>query len=517
MNNEELFYNYLTKCVKTAHRTPQNPLFMAANAPKDYVRFLKSDRLFDYNPHLWDGVNMYDISDPNEAYEIFTKLMNDNDFQARDSSNNQGWRSGAISHYVCFLNALQLFSPKTDIIIPDYLPLSQHIILGSLQKIVYGAPGTGKSHGIDEITNKLPKESVFRTTFHPDSDYSTFVGCYKPTKRTHESILSVSQAIEKLKEYKSDSEVYPCQRFATKYWNTIREFSTEQQKVILKACEFTDSMTAEFGKGAAIGEFYYNDMIGTITYEFVPQAFTKAFCRAYEVPEKPVFLVIEEINRGNCAQIFGDIFQLLDRDESGRSTYPIKPDHDLEQYLVGRLGEKYNADEGMRLPSNLYIWATMNTSDQSLFPIDSAFKRRWDWQYVPIEKNKEKVADWTIKVGNGYSWWEFLEAINKEIFKTTHSEDKQLGCFFCKTSNKEINCETFINKVVFYLWNDVFKDYGFKNEIFNDKDVKDEKLTFAKFFKGDAEKKVEMFLQNLGLKAENEPVEEIIKTPEKSE
>ena len=156
--------------------------------------------------------------------------------------------------------------------------------------------------------------------------------------------------------------------------------------------------------------------------------------------------MIVEINRGNCAQIFGDLFQLLDRSDNGFSTYPIEADSDLQNEIKKAFAEggEYAIENGLDvddavdgytsnygetlsddikngrvllLPNNLYIWATMNTSDQSLFPIDSAFKRRWDWRYV-------KIADagkgWKIRCGNEYcDWWKFVEEINKRIAKET--------------------------------------------------------------------------------------------------
>ncbi len=307
-----------------------------------------------------------------------------------------------------------------------------------LQQIFYGAPGTGKSHKVNETTEQQPKENVFRTTFHPDSDYSTFVGCYKPTMKPTGVILA----------------------------------SKENEEVI--------------------------------TYKFVAQAFTKAYVRAWQTTE-PVFLVIEEINRGNCAQIFGDLFQLLDRND-GVSEYPVDADTDLANFIRTELADSSRTDipaevkdgQKLLLPANLYIWATMNTSDQSLFPIDSAFKRRWEWKYIPIDTRKE---NWTIKVdGADYDWSDFLEKINKKIDSTTHSEDKMLGFYFCKAENNTINAERFVNKVAFYLWNDVFKDYGFDDAIFNDENG--EKLSFRKFYKNDGtveEAKVKTFLDKLGV------------------
>lgn len=321
----------------------------------------------------------------------------------------------------------------------------------SLQQIFYGAPGTGKSHKIkddEDVKAANEKNLVFRTTFHPDSDYSTFVGAYKPTI-SKKAVRNVAGDIVK---------------------------DTNKKDV-------------------------YEDCI---TYSFVPQAFLQAYVAAWNNPDDKVFLVIEEINRGNCAQIFGDLFQLLDRDDEGASEYPIMADKDISKYLNGNdeegrpvLTNKDGIKDGkLRLPKNLYIWATMNTSDQSLFPIDSAFKRRWDWVYMPIADAKK---NYVIEIDNDqYDWWSFLEAINAIIESTTHSEDKKLGYFFAKAKDGRITVETFVSKVIFYLWNDVFKDNETNHKAFKDNDG--ELLPFRKFFHYDGTVDTNMvikFLQDL--------------------
>lgn len=305
----------------------------------------------------------------------------------------------------------------------------------SLQQIFYGAPGTGKSHIINEQTKG---EDVIRTTFHPDTDYSTFVGTYKPTTEFFPVLAIIGdKAVETGREEKR------------------------------------------------------------ISYEFVCQAFLQAYVAAWKKvvkakgsTAKKQFLVIEEINRGNCAQIFGDLFQLLDRNDYGYSDYPIQADADMQKQLKLQFGgveienaESINAlydgrdivqevlsGEVLLLPNNLYIWATMNTSDQSLFPIDSAFKRRWDWQYMPISEGRDKNGqskNWKIEADTQmYSWWSFVQKINDEIYDKTNSEDKKLGYYFCKPINGVIKVETFVSKVLFYLWNDVFKDFDNESGIF---------------------------------------------------
>ena len=251
-----------------------------------------------------------------------------------------------------------------------------------------------------------------------------------------------------------------------------------------------------------------------ITYEFVPQAFLKAYTGAWKNQDKPFYLIIEEINRGNCAQIFGDLFQLLDRnDETGLSDYPISPDEDIQKFLLtdkkygfaalteeqkAAIPEEVLSGELMILPKNLHIWATMNTSDQSLFPIDSAFKRRWDWKYMKISEGKDENGNklnWKIDVpldesGNKLSWWSFIQKINEIIASMTSSADKQLGYFFCTTKTNEIDKKTFVSKVIFYLWNDVFKDYGFEDTTlfrYKKADGTEKDLTFPDFYDDEGE------------------------------
>lgn len=341
-----------------------------------------------------------------------------------------------------------------------------------LQQIYYGAPGTGKSKTIKDLTFG---ESVIRTTFHPDSDYASFVGTYKPIT----------------------------------------------EEVVLRDCngkKVIDDDTKEVVKEERIA------------YKFIPQAFLEAYVEAWKKlgSSKKQYLIIEEINRGNCAQIFGDLFQLLDRNEYGFSDYPIVADKDMQKYLEKEFAgwEITNKDEinqlygeantvslimkGERLvlPSNLYIWATMNTSDQSLFPIDSAFKRRWDWKYVPIREGRDKETNaplnWYINTGDKqYNWWSFISKVNELIGSLTNSEDKKLGYFFCKAKDGEIDADLFVSKVIFYLWNDVFKDYGFDDKDFQDEEGKI--LSFDRFYEDKNGKtnvdiaSVELFLGNLGV------------------
>ena len=396
--------------------------------------------------------------------------------------------------------AWEMLVPEIDISIHDN---------NTLQQIYYGAPGTGKSHKIKDdksVKEADKKNMVFRTTFHPDSDYSTFVGAYKPTMKSSESIYSPEELTIRLKEIKTTGTTYPCHKFAAKYWESLKDLTPDSIKQILNACGFTDNYSVEIGKGVAIGQEYLNNPEdGKIIYSFCPQAFTNAYVEAWNTEEK-VYLVIEEINRGNCAQIFGDLFQLLDR-KNGVSEYPIEADADLQNYLSKALAKTLRTDipedvksgKKLMLPSNLYIWATMNTSDQSLFPIDSAFKRRWEWKYIKIKEGKDENGNklgWKVDVkmdeaGTLLSWWDFIKKINEIIASMTSSADKQLGYFFCCAKDGVIDEETFVSKVIYYLWNDVFKDYGFEDASlfrYTDKEGKDQDLTFPDFYDEEGEK-----------------------------
>ena len=411
------------------------------------------------------GVEKYDIYScvhTKELQDMIDLLYENEEFKAYNTKGGNQY-SNALETYLKFLHAKEIFTEETK---PKYSSIL------SLQQIYYGAPGTGKSKAIKDLTFG---ESVIRTTFHPDSDYASFVGTYKPIT----------------------------------------------EEVVLRDC---------YGKKVIDDETKEVVKEERIAYKFIPQAFLEAYVEAWKIlgSGKKQYLIIEEINRGNCAQIFGDLFQLLDRNKYGFSDYPIVADKDMQKYLEKEFAgwEITNKDEinqlygeanmvnlimkGERLvlPSNLYIWATMNTSDQSLFPIDSAFKRRWDWKYVPIREGRDKETNaplnWYINTGDKqYNWWSFISKVNELIGSLTNSEDKKLGYFFCKAKDGEIDADLFVSKVIFYLWNDVFKDYGFDDKDFQDEEGKI--LSFDRFYEDKNGKtnvdiaNVELFLENLGV------------------
>lgn len=478
-NPKEFIISIETNLDSEGSRRDLRSIYDYANEKIGNRKFLKCSRN-DYKADINQASFIY-IGTPEHPYkDIFANFVNIFDSRPYLNSN---------------MNSHNLLSDSQPTLKAD-LPL---------QTIFFGSPGTGKSFKIkDKILNGVDDNFIFRTTFHPDTDYASFVGCYKPiTNKAKQS--SIAYSIEELADiYKRD--VGPTENLKTGHIEPRIKFGIEY-------CEYFGGSAANYDAnkmlelaGDELAAGCQEDKVGityvkyginiglkmgpaknnsSITYDFAPQTFTNAYVKAWLNPSENVYLVIEEINRGNCAQIFGDLFQLLDRDDNGVSEYPIKADADLTKYLQEELGTNHEgiADGKIKLPANLYILATMNTSDQSLFPMDSAFKRRWEWKYVPtsvigdkkktlqVESKEETVLlnreqeKKVLRLGMyEYDWSVFLEKINKCITDATHSDDKQLGFWFVKTPKDSnlINIETFVSKVIFYLWTDVFKDFGAK-------------------------------------------------------
>lgn len=460
-----------------------------------------------------DSFDIYSCVHTKELQDIIDSLNNNEEFKQYEKTGSYQY-SNALKTYMRFLCAKELFSNEAKKIDAPK-PIG-------LQQIYYGAPGTGKSKTIKDLTFG---ESVIRTTFHPDSDYASFVGTYKPI--TEEVDLRDCYGKKVIDD--DTKEVVKEERIAYKFIPQafLEAYVKAWKKLGRKKSDNSDKS--------------YNRIHPALLD--TPEIFTK------NKASKKQFLIIEEINRGNCAQIFGDLFQLLDRNEYGFSDYPIVADKDMQKYLEKEFEgwEITNKDEinqlygeanmvnliikGERLvlPSNLYIWATMNTSDQSLFPIDSAFKRRWDWKYVPIREGRDKETNaplnWYINTGDKqYKWWSFISKVNELIGSLTNSEDKKLGYFFCKAKDGEIDADLFVSKVIFYLWNDVFKDYGFDDKDFQDEEGKI--LSFDRFYEDKNGKTnvdiaiVKQFLENLGVEefiSEEEEEEKIDAVPSNNE
>ena len=479
MTTEEQYKNFIKNCTTSPKSVNNYSDFKRINETVAKIKGV-------------DSFDIYSCVHTKELQDIIDSLNNNEEFKQYEKTGSNQY-SNALKTYMRFLYAKEIFQNEAKKIkAPSNL---------TLQQIYYGAPGTGKSKAIKDLTFG---EDVIRTTFHPDSDYASFVGTYKPIteevdfRDCYGKKVIDDETKEVVKEERIAYKFIP-QAFLEAYVKAWKKLSSKNGEKIDKS-----------------ENRIHPALLDT------PEIFTK------NKASKKQYLIIEEINRGNCAQIFGDLFQLLDRNEYGFSDYPIIADKDMQKYLkkefegweitnkdkINQLyGEANMASlimkgERLVLPSNLYIWATMNTSDQSLFPIDSAFKRRWDWKYVPIREGHDKETNaplnWYINTGDKqYDWWSFISKVNKLIGSLTNSEDKKLGYFFCKAKDGEIDADLFVSKVIFYLWNDVFKDYGFDDKDFQDEEGKI--LSFDRFYEDKNGKtnvdiaNVELFLENLGV------------------
>lgn len=354
-------------------------------------------------------------------------------------------------------------------------------------RIFFGAPGTGKSYSLNKEAETLvcyENDKIERVTFHPDYTYANFVGAYKPIMKASEfdeldedtkRVVSVL-----LDETKTAQE---------KYNNLVETFQRNNDLTRLPALlglylddDFTtikhdgtqaaNNNSVERNHGRSLRKYIRllskDSFKEKIAYEYVPGPFMRILVKALQNPDKPYVLIIEEINRANVAGVFGDVFQLLDRDNNGESEYSINITNDMRGYLQRQLGADIEVNT-IKIPSNMFIWATMNSADQGVYPMDTAFKRRWNFSYYGIDDGEDKLSDISIKpkfkLGQSntlISWNSLRKAINDELSTETYSinEDKLMGPFFLKESTIQDNDsfkEVFKNKVLMYLFDDVVK------------------------------------------------------------
>lgn len=290
----------------------------------------------------------------------------------------------------------------------DIVELPTTVAKGGINKIYYGGPGTGKSFKIDRnFTN------IQRVVFYPDYMYCDFVGAYKPVPL------------------------------------------------------YTDSgSTLKYGNGENASE-----VVGmpVIDYRFVPGPFIQSIVKALLHPTEMYTLVIEEINRGNAASIFGSMFQLLDRDENGKSEYPIDMDQDLLLYIGSVEGLDAISSYGkLYIPANLNIIATMNSADQGVYVLDSAFKRRWLFEYTKVDNENIPHGNYLISyAGDTVRWSCFISSLNAKLVSLAIDEDRLIGPFFIKPT-EITNIENIKAKLFLYLWDDVVRH---KRNLFFDESI----------------------------------------------
>lgn len=361
-------------------------------------------------------------------------------------------------------------------------------------RILFGAPGTGKSFTVNRESKDLigeDNESDYeRVTFHPDYSYANFVGTYKPVMVVHKnkaddpdvdyvvSVLndkgkSAQEKYDVLFERVKDEGLTRLSVLLGLYTDEI--FKTKKQD----GSDAVGDNSVERNHGKAIRKYVQlltgQETTSDIAYEYVPGPFMRMYVKALKSARsdnpKPYLLIIEEINRANVAAVFGDIFQLLDRGDDEISEYPIEASEDIKTYLAKELGGNPEDYAKIRIPDNMFIWATMNSADQGVFSMDTAFKRRWDFTYLGIDDSDEKIRGKYVYLADDKSqkveWNKLRKAINHFLAKEKINEDKQLGPYFISRNivvpadGDEIDRDKFIrvfkNKVIMYLFEDAGK------------------------------------------------------------
>ena len=360
-------------------------------------------------------------------------------------------------------------------------------------RIIFGAPGTGKSFTLNGEAKKLLADGGYeeRVTFHPDYSYANFVGTYKPVMvggssgtigGADKDVLSVL-----LDKAKTAQEKYDLlyERFRddglTRLPILLGLYTDEAFKT--RKQDGTDAVgdnSVERNHGKALRPYVVlaSDVKAReeIVYEYVPGPFMRVLAKALKSAmtdnPKPHLLIIEEINRANVASVFGDVFQLLDRASNHASEYEIATTNKMRTYLAKELGVEKSAVETIRIPDNMFIWATMNSADQGVFPMDTAFKRRWDFTYLGIDDSEKDLIGKTVVLGTGNTkhkveWNKLRKAINNFLAKEKINEDKQLGPYFIARNivvpeagtaiDNDRFIHTFKNKVIMYLFEDAAK------------------------------------------------------------
>lgn len=413
----------------------------------------------------------------------------------------------------------------------------------SLNRIVFGAPGTGKSFRLEQ-DRVVFGDRYERVTFHPDYSFAQFVGTYKPVSEGGEIkykyvpgpfvrtlLKAYWSSTKRIAEHydppffyhndisKSSFYVAPCNVAGWDFfekaeridqvepWSNPPKGIKPGDIVFIFICKngidskrYSKS-SGVYGIAKVVSEKYADsddDSKTCVDLQYKALSFSSPIIEESEFkkdnpantiqnfqsksnglelfnglvapisPTEPFLLLIEEINRSNVAAVFGDVFQLLDRDSYGNSLYPVSCGEDLKKYFIS---EGLYVDK-LYIPSNMYIWATMNSADQGVFPMDTAFKRRWEFEYIGINDNEADMKDFTVVLGEGerthkIKWNDLRHAINDYLADLGINEDKQLGPYFIgrkivvpengsEIDSKVFN-EVFKNKVLMYLFDDAAK------------------------------------------------------------
>ncbi|MCR8684815.1 McrB family protein [Campylobacter ureolyticus] len=380
--------------------------FLKKNGITSYVNYLRQIKPYNLGEisDEFKNINLYEISDPEDYKKIKDKITSSSKYKDITKKSKKAMNA-SLNWYEKFLKERESQSSTQNSDKSNKNDTHRKHIDKPHQRIFFGAPGTGKSYLLNEEAKEcFKKECCERVTFHPNYMYGNFVGAFKPFPK-------------------------------------------------------------KIGKQESI------------TYEYIPGVLLRQLTKALQNQDKNYLLIIEEINRANVAAVFGDIFQLLDRDESGDSEYSIAASIELQEFLkknltnsklTSNIREKMGDDfSRVFLPSNLYIWATMNSADQGVMPIDTAFKRRWEFRYIGIDDAVDKSFEkykFQINSSEVVKWDDFRKEVNKRLSKLNIPEDKLIGPYFISKSilqnyKPSKLTEVVKDKFLMYLYEDAARAY----------------------------------------------------------
>ena len=358
----------------------------------------------------------------------------------------------------------------------------------ALQRIVFGAPGTGKSHTLEDDRKNSDFAGFERVTFHPNYSFAQFVGSYKPMVKSIDLSFDLDAEKKHVLEILNDESKSGQEKYDLLYEQFKNDTGLTRLPLLIGLYSNDDFKTRKTDGTPAVGDnsvernhgrfirpyvsLYRNHVKDEeITYKYVPGPFMRMYVSAKKDENHNYLLLIEEINRANVAAVFGDVFQLLDR-KKGVSEYPIAASEDIKKYLKDN---GIDDCEELRIPNNMYIWATMNSADQGVFPMDTAFKRRWEFEYIGIDDNQEGIEKYEIplqKKNDGshewIKWNDLRHSINDKLTEMKINEDKLLGPYFITEEKlklvegeKEDKADEFVksfkSKVLMYLFEDAVK------------------------------------------------------------
>ena len=419
------------------------------------------------------------FSDFNSADSIYNDCLFNlkNDFSTELISSLR-WSSQEVKNEVeNLLVDIQLVDNKPNFEREDFSLTHSFESATSINKprnrIIFGAPGTGKSNRlkndcdiyfssnidikeslINEIKNR-PQDKDKEPWFnHIGIKYASYI--YKCTAEETEGNLQLQWGVSQNELWKMKTAARATIDYNHSVFNTSMESVNKYERVTFHP------------------NYSYAQFVGTykpvqdsadenqIKYEYIPGPFMRIYVAAKKNPSQNFLLLIEEINRANVAAVFGDVFQLLDRDENGNSEYPVAVSEDIKKYLA----KNGIHEDALKIPSNMYIWATMNSADQGVFPMDTAFKRRWEFEYIGIDENEDKVKDYEIPISatKKVNWNDLRKAINNKLITLGINEDKLLGPFFLSKTVLDFALDKgmdfvklFESKVLMYLFEDAAK------------------------------------------------------------